>query len=48
MNKTININLGKVFFHIDEKAYEVLKKIPGCYQKTVEASRRSGGSNARY
>ncbi len=26
MNKTININLGGVFFHIDEEAYQKLKK----------------------
>ena len=25
MNKTININLGGVFFHIDEIAYQKLK-----------------------
>lgn len=26
MNKTININLGGFFFHIDESAYQILKK----------------------
>ena len=26
MNKTININLGGVFFHIDELAYQKLRK----------------------
>ena len=25
MNKTININLGGIFFHIDEVAYQKLK-----------------------
>ncbi len=34
MNKTININLGGVFFHIDEMAYQKLKKY-------LEAIRRS-------
>ena len=34
MNKTININLGGVFFHIDELAYQKLKKY-------LEAIRRS-------
>ena len=26
MNKTININLGGYFFHIDETAYQKLRK----------------------
>lgn len=34
MNKTININLGGIFFHIDEEAYQKLKKY-------LEAIRRS-------
>lgn len=36
MNKTININLGKVFFHIDEKAYEVLKKYLDAIKKQLK------------
>ncbi|MBL4745256.1 MAG: PspC domain-containing protein [Flavobacteriaceae bacterium] len=34
MNKTININLGSIFFHIDESAYQKLKQY-------LEAIRRS-------
>ncbi len=34
MNKTVNINLGGIFFHIDEEAYQKLKKY-------LEAIRRS-------
>jgi len=35
MNKTININLGGVFFHIDEEAYEKLKKYLDAIRKSL-------------
>ena len=34
MNKTVNINLGGIFFHIDEVAYQKLKRY-------IDAIRRS-------
>ena len=34
MNKTIDINLAGVFFHIDEKAYAILKKYLDDLRKT--------------
>lgn len=35
MNKTININLGGFFFHIDESAYEILKKYLGAISRSL-------------
>ena len=35
MNKTININLGGVFFHIDEEAYNKLKKYLDAIRKSL-------------
>ena len=35
MNKTININLGGVFFHIDESAYKKLKKYLDAIRKSL-------------
>ena len=35
MNKTININLGGVFFHIDEDAYKKLKKYLDAIRKSL-------------
>lgn len=35
MNKTININLGGVFFHIDEDAYTILKKYLESIRKSL-------------
>ena len=34
MNKTININLAGIFFHVDEDAYKVLKN----YLDTIKMS----------
>ena len=35
MNKTININLGGIFFHIDEIAYQKLKKYLEAIRKSL-------------
>ena len=35
MNKTININLGGYFFHIDETAYKKLKKYLDAIAKSL-------------
>ncbi|MEE9350426.1 MAG: PspC domain-containing protein [Flavobacteriaceae bacterium] len=35
MNKTININLGGIFFHIDEDAYKILKKYLEAIRKSL-------------
>ncbi len=35
MNKTININLGGLFFHIDEKAYQKLNKYLNSIRKSL-------------
>ena len=34
MNKTVNINLAGIFFHVDEDAYKVLKN----YLDTIKMS----------
>ena len=36
MNKTISINLGKVFFHIDEEAYDILKIYLASVRQSLE------------
>lgn len=35
MNKTININLGGIFFHIDEIAYQKLKRYLDAIRKSL-------------
>ena len=35
MNKTVNINLGGIFFHIDEDAYKKLKKYLDAIRKSL-------------
>lgn len=38
MNKTVNINLGGMFFHIDEDAYQKISKYFDAIKKSLSSS----------
>jgi len=43
MNKIMNISIGGIIFHVDEEAFEKLKKYLEEIKKTFNKSKRRGG-----